>query len=85
MRDAYDGGEIGWRGLAEIAFDEADRSLEIVGKREAAELLGKHPNNLVRDVPELPGPDWTLKATPVWRRDRIESIVDARARAASEG
>lgn len=84
MRDAFDTGQAGWRGIAEIAFDEADRSIEIVGKREAAEMFGKSPTNLVRDVPELPAPDWTLKATPVWRRDRIQAVVDARAAAAKE-
>lgn len=84
MREAYDTGEVGWRALAEIAFVEADRSLEIVGMREAAEMFGKSPTNLRRDVPELPAPDWPLKATPVWRRHLIQATVDARAAAIPE-
>jgi hypothetical protein len=85
MRDAFNAGEGSWRELAAIAFDECERSLEIVGKREAAELFGKSPTNLGRDVPELPAPDWTLKATPVWRRHIIQATVDARAAATVEG
>jgi len=85
MREAHDAHDAGWRAIAAIAFDVADESLEIVGKREAAEMFGKNPNNLVRDVPELPAPDWPLKATPVWRRHKLQEIVDARAAAANGG
>ncbi len=84
MREAHDAHEAGWKTIAAIAFEHADESLEIVGKKEAAGLFGKNPNNLVRDVPELPAPDWTLRATPVWRRDKLQAILDARAARSQE-
>lgn len=82
MRAASD--EAGWRALAEIAFSHYP-VVEIVGKGEAAAMFGKNPNNLKRDVPELPDPEWELKATPVWRREVIQAIVDARTAAAQKG
>jgi hypothetical protein len=62
----------------------------LVGKKEAAEILGVHPNNLKRDVPDLPASlqerdtrkvGHAVKATPLWTRAEVEKIQAARSRA----
>jgi hypothetical protein len=58
----------------------------LLGKRETAEILGVHPNNLKRDVKDLPpslqerNPAHAVKATPLWRRGEIEALARRRAR-----
>ncbi len=82
MSEAYASGDVGWRALARIAFELAP--MDIVGKKEAAAILGRHPNNLRRDFPDLPDPEQVLSATPVWRREVIERYAAERA-ARTEG
>lgn len=65
------------------------RSPALVGKAEAAEILGVHPNNMgkVRGVP-APLQDrgiagFAVRATPLWVRVEIEELAAERATSAA--
>jgi len=56
----------------------------LVGKSEAAEIIGVDPNNMVK-LRGLPAPlndreecDVQVRATPVWRRVEIEKFAEER-------
>jgi hypothetical protein len=58
----------------------------LVGKKAAARILGCHPNNLKRDVPEMPPPlqeridGMEVDATPLYTRAEIERLAARRLR-----
>jgi uncharacterized protein len=57
--------------------------IDLVGTKEAAELLGMRRSNFLRDVvprPDFPAPIARLAATPVWRREELEAWRDARGK-----
>jgi hypothetical protein len=62
------------------------RSPALVGRKEAAAILGVKSNNLQRDFPELPEPlqdrgieGFEVGATPLWPRAEVQELADKRA------
>jgi hypothetical protein len=54
---------------------------EVVGRQEAAKILGVLQNNLPRDVPEMPLPAQRLSTGPVWAKADVEKLARERAKA----
>jgi hypothetical protein len=52
--------------------------VDLVGKKEAAAIVGVHPNNLGR-MRGMPAPEWQLSATPVWQRSTMEAFASSDA------
>jgi hypothetical protein len=58
-------------------LERLNAPVDLVGKKEAAAIIGMHPNNIGR-LPGLPAPEWTLSATPAWQRSTIEAFAASR-------
>lgn len=54
---------------------------KVVGRKEAAEILGVLQNNLPRDVPEMPEPLQRLSTGPIWLQKDVEELARARKKA----
>lgn len=53
---------------------------EVVGRKEAAAILGILQNNLYRDVPEMPEPAQRLSTGPIWLKEDVEAVARVRRR-----